>query len=286
MRQSRLQRPARFVARVVVSIGATAAVIVLLSLLSPHAWITTQPMLAIRAAIAKPETPRARASAKSETKREAKRKAKHNQADALVDVASLDDRFILDIRYATNDNFFNQKVYEAPRCILLAPVAERMLKAQRWLDEHHRNLGLRLMFKDCYRPNHVQFIMWKAVAGTPKARYVANPHTKTGSIHSYGAAVDLTLADAEGRELDMGTPYDFLGRLAEPRHEAAYLADGKLTPDQVQHRRILRSAMVEGGGMHTIPNEWWHFNAAPAKVIRTRHRRLDVPFSNVPTGQE
>ncbi|MBK8010751.1 MAG: M15 family metallopeptidase [Deltaproteobacteria bacterium] len=211
----------------------------------------------------------------------ARRDSKHGKSEPLVDVGSLDARFILDIRYATTDNFFNQKVYDAPRCILLTSVAERMLTAQQWLDRHHP--GLRLMFKDCYRPNHVQFVMWKAVEGTAKARYVANPHTKTGSIHSYGAAVDLTLADREGQELDMGTPYDFLGRLAEPRHEAGYLADGKLTAAQVEHRRILRRAMVEGGGMHTIPNEWWHFNAAPAKVIRARYPRLDVAFSSVPT---
>lgn len=198
----------------------------------------------------------------------------------LVDVAGLDARFRLDIRYATTDNFFGQKVYPEARCLLLRPVAKKVVKAQAWLDAHHP--GLVLLFKDCYRPNPIQHVLWDAVKGTPKARYVANPNTKTGSIHSYGAAVDLTLADPKGAELDMGTEYDHLGRLAEPRHEAEYLEAGKLTKAQVRSRRILRDAMLKGGGFTMIRNEWWHFNAAPSRVIRKKYRRLDVPFSAVP----
>lgn len=198
----------------------------------------------------------------------------------LVDVAGLDARFLFDIRYATADNFFAQKVYPEARCLLRPLTAEKVMKAQAWLDENHS--GLRLLFKDCYRPDPIQHVLWDAVKGTPKARYVANPNTKTGSIHSYGAAVDLTLADAQGKELDMGTPYDHLGRLAEPRHEQAYLKTGELSAQHVAHRRILRAAMVKGGGFVKIPNEWWHFNAAPARVIRNKYSRLSVPFSAVP----
>lgn len=198
----------------------------------------------------------------------------------LVDVAKLDPKFLLDIRYATRDNFFGQKVYAQARCLLRPSAAQKMVKAQRWLDQHHR--GLRLLFKDCYRPSAVQFIMWKAVKGTPKARYVANPHSKTGSIHNYGAAVDLTLADESGKELEMGTPYDHLGKLAEPRHEKAHLAAGKLTAQQVKNRKILRAAMRKGAGMRMIRNEWWHFNEFSASQIRKRYKRLDVPFSAIP----
>ncbi len=197
----------------------------------------------------------------------------------LVDVTTLDDRFLLDIRYATADNFFKQKVYPEARCLLVRSVSEKMSTAQRWLDDHHA--GLRLMFKDCYRPHSVQSVMWEAVAGTPKARYVANPHTKVGSIHSYGAAVDLTLADRAGHELDMGTPYDYLGPLAEPRHEAKFLREGKLSETQVRNRRILRRAMRESG-MHGILNEWWHFNEHTPEAIRNKYPRLDVPFSAFP----
>lgn len=199
---------------------------------------------------------------------------------ALVDVAKLHPAFLLDVRYATTDNFVGKQIYPEARCLLVRPVAEKLVRAQRWLDEHHA--GLRLMLKDCYRPHSAQFLLWDAVKGTPKAAYVANPHTPTGSIHSYGAAVDLTLADRDGRELDLGTPYDYLGRLAEPRHEAEYLASGKLTEAQVRDRRILRDAMKKGGGFFAIPNEWWHFDAAPKAIVRKRWHRLDVPFSAIP----
>jgi D-alanyl-D-alanine dipeptidase len=196
----------------------------------------------------------------------------------LVDVQDLEPKILLDIRYATPDNFVGKKVYEEARCLLLRPIAEQMAAAQRWLDRHHP--GHRLMMKDCYRPDGVQKIMWDAVRGTPKARYVANPGSKTGSIHSYGAAVDVTLADDGGRELDMGTAYDHLGRLAEPRHEEEYLRTGELSEAQVARRRILRRAMREGGNMRGILNEWWHFNAPEA--ARNKLVRLDVPFSAYP----
>ncbi len=198
----------------------------------------------------------------------------------LVDMAKLHPAFLFDIRYATADNFFGKKAYPVARCLLLESTAKKVVAAQRWLSQKHP--GLRLLFKDCYRPDHVQALLWNAVKGTKKARYVANPKTKTGSIHSYGAAVDLTLADAKGQELDMGTPYDDLSALSQPRHEAKYLASGALTKLQIQNRRVLRQAMVKAGGMRMIRNEWWHFNEDSAKRIRGKYRRLNVPLSSVP----
>jgi zinc D-Ala-D-Ala dipeptidase len=200
-------------------------------------------------------------------------------AHDLVDVTKLHPKLALDIRYATPDNFFGKKVYEEARCLLRTPVANKLIAAQRWLDAHHPQLHL--LLKDCYRPHPVQFVLWDAVKGTPKSAYVADPNSKVGSIHSYGAAVDLTLADASGKELDMGTEYDHLGPLAEPRLEKKYLAEGKLTKAQVENRHILRDAM-RAGGFVTIPNEWWHFDDAAKPVVRAKYRRLEVPFSAVP----
>ena len=201
-------------------------------------------------------------------------------AAGLVDVSGLDPRFRFDIRYATEDNFFGKKAYPEARCLLLREVADQIIRVQTWLDQNHA--GYTLMFKDCYRPEPIQRVLYDAVRGTKKAQYVANPDSRTGSIHSYGAAVDLTLSGPDGREVDMGTPYDFLGKLAEPRYEQRFLKKGKLTRAQVQHRKILRHAMIRGGGFTMIRNEWWHFNAAPAHRIRKKYRRLSVPFSAVP----
>lgn len=198
-------------------------------------------------------------------------------ADApLVDMAGAHPSFRLDIRYATDDNFAGRRIYPVARCLLRPEVARRMQQAQDWLDRKHRGFGL--MFKDCYRPHSSQRILYNAVRGTKKARYVANPDTSTGSIHSYGAAVDVTL-HRDGREVDMGTPYDHLGPLAEPRHERRFVRSGRLTKAQVFHRRILRRAMVEGAGMKIIRNEWWHYNVASAREVRKRYPRLDLPLT-------
>jgi len=200
-------------------------------------------------------------------------------ADDLVDVTRLEPRFILDIRYATTDNFTGQRLYPVARCLLRAPVAAQLVAAQRWLDAHHP--GAVLMLKDCYRPAHIQKRMWEAVQGTKKALYVASPDKKIGSVHNYGAAVDVTLAEG-GQELDLGTPYDYFGTLAELRHEDRYLAEGKLTVAQVERRRLLRAAMVEGGGFKTIISEWWHFDALQGGELARRYRKLDVPLEAVP----
>ncbi len=155
-----------------------------------------------------------------------------------------------------------------------------MVVAQKWLEKTHP--GTFLIFKDCYRPNDVQKILWNAVKGTKMAAYVANPNSKTGSIHSYGAAVDLTLGKGKHGELDMGTPYDHLGKLSEPRHEEKYRKLGRLNSEQLKNRALLRKAMVEISGMKMIRNEWWHFNAASARQVRKRFSRLNVPLGAIP----
>ncbi len=208
--------------------------------------------------------------------------AKPNPKPDLVDLEGLHQNFRFDMRYATKDNFFGQVAYPEGRCILRRSAAQKMVEAQNYLDQNHP--GLSLYFKDCYRPNHVQHILWKAVVGTPKARYVANPNTKTGSIHSYGAAVDLTLTKRGDKEIDMGTEYDHLGKLAEPRHEKQFLKEGKLTKNQLDNRKILYRAMKKVG-MKRIPNEWWHYNEFYSKIVRKKYQRLDIPFSAVPKNK-
>jgi len=205
--------------------------------------------------------------------------ASGDAATDLVDVARLEPRLVLDLRYATADNFTGKQLYPVARCLLRAPVAAQLVAAQRWLDGHHP--GTLLMLKDCYRPAHVQRLMWEAVRGTKKALYVGNPDKKIGSVHTFGAAVDVTLAEG-GHELDLGTPHDYFGTLAELRHEERYLAEGKLTQAQVDRRRLLRRAMVEGGGFKTIVSEWWHFDALQGAELAQRYRKLDVPLDAVP----
>ena len=197
----------------------------------------------------------------------------------LVDVIRLEPRLKLDIRYATTDNFTGQQLYPVARCLLRPRVAEMVVAAQRWLDE--KKSGRVLLLKDCYRPISVQRTMWDVVKDTPMRSYVANPNSKTGSVHNYGCAVDLTLADAEGREIDMGTPYDTLGILSEPRHEDRFVTEGKLTAAQVASRRLLREAML-AAGFRMIRNEWWHFDAWQGDELRARYQPLDIPLESLP----
>jgi D-alanyl-D-alanine dipeptidase len=110
--------------------------------------------------------------------------------------------------------------------------------------------------------------MWDLVKNTSMQPYVANP--KWGSMHNYGAAVDITIVDEQGRRLDMGTPVDYFGRLAQPALEEKFLREGRLTPDQVRNRRLLREVMSDAGFL-PISIEWWHFNAFEKSEVRSRY---------------
>src|SRR5207302_168764 len=150
----------------------------------------------------------------------------------------------LDIRYATENNFTHQRVYAEARCLLRRAVAERLARVQAALavDE----LGL-LVF-DCFRPLSVQRRFWALV---PDERYVADP--RKGSRHNRGAAIDLTLVDAGGKPLDMGTDFDDFG----PR---AHRDFRELPQPALDHRARLERAMAKEG-FTGLPTEWWHFDA-------------------------
>jgi D-alanyl-D-alanine dipeptidase len=111
-----------------------------------------------------------------------------------------------------------------------------------------RKQGYRLRLFDCYRPLDVQKKMWKIM---PNPSFVGNPYGN-GSMHNKGAAVDLTLADSTGRELDLGTPFDFFGR-------EAYHAYTNLPPDVLARRRLLKQTMT-AAGFSPITSEWWHYS--------------------------
>jgi D-alanyl-D-alanine dipeptidase len=180
----------------------------------------------------------------------------------LVDAARLVPDAVLDVRYATADNFMGRKLYPEARCLLLRPVAERVARAAARL----RARGFRLRLHDCYRPLAVQREMWAAF---PRKGYVANP--AQGSNHNRGAAVDVGLATAAGGRVEMPTEYDAFERRA---HAGA--TEG-VSPAARRNRDLLRRAM-EAAGFRVNPMEWWHFDAPEAKGAKV----LDVPFSAVP----
>ncbi len=177
----------------------------------------------------------------------------------LTDISTLDSLILVELKYSTTDNFVGVDVYgDLTRCYLQPSVARMLVLAQKKLSE--RNPGLRLLLYDCVRPLSVQQILWDTLQKPEdlKPLYVADP--KKGSIHNYGSAVDLTIADSEGKPLDMGTGYDFFGELAYPTKEEELLASGDLTEQQVNNRLLLREVMTSVG-FTPIGSEWWHFNA-------------------------
>lgn len=93
-------------------------------------------------------------------------------------------------------------------------------------------------------------------------------------MHNFGLAVDLTLADTNGVEVDMGTPFDSFAELAQPQLEKRFAASGDLTLTQLEGRRLLRRVMVDSG-FKTIPHEWWHFNALDSDEARARFRIVE-----------
>ncbi|MEM1327699.1 MAG: M15 family metallopeptidase [Bacteroidota bacterium] len=159
-----------------------------------------------------------------------------------TDVASLDESIVMDLRYATENNFVETQMYDCGRCFLRPKVAKAVVQIHRQLQE--KGLGLKMY--DCYRPRPIQWALWKKV---PDPRYVADP--RKGSMHNRGGAVDLTIVDSLGQELDMGTDFDFFGRRAY--HEYQEL------PDIVLANRTLLKTTMEANGFKGIRTEWWHY---------------------------
>lgn len=185
----------------------------------------------------------------------------------LVDVQTLVPDVLVRLKYAHADNFMGEVVYRDVRgCYLRPEPAAMIARAQAELSR--RNPGLRLLMADCTRPRDVQRRMYGLVRDTPMRNYVARP--EPGSMHNHGAAVDLTIADAEGNQLDMGTPLDHFGPLTQPRLDARHLKAGKLTAEQVANRRLLREVMVKAG-FRPLEIEWWHFVAHSPKEVRRRY---------------
>ncbi len=161
----------------------------------------------------------------------------------FVNIEALSNEFVLDMKYATSNNFLKEKVYSCAKCYVREEVAEALIKANNDL----LSQGYRIKFFDCYRPYSVQKKMWKIF---PNPGYVANP--KGGSIHNKGAAVDITLVRSAGGHVDMGTDFDHFGK--EAHHSYA-----KLSKAVIGHRKLLRETM-EKHGFKTIRTEWWHYN--------------------------
>lgn len=179
---------------------------------------------------------------------------------------------VIDLRYASTNNFTKTNIYGDFRTAYLHEIAyEKLVKAAQYLMNSHPRY--KLIIFDALRPTRAQDILFSFVRGTDVELFVANP--EEGSVHSYGFAVDLSVLDPEGRELDMGSEFDDFSEISAPRSEVRFVHENLLRPEHLVHRRILREPM-EAAGFIQNPIEWWHFDAMSLDDIKTIHR----PFND------
>jgi D-alanyl-D-alanine dipeptidase len=160
----------------------------------------------------------------------------------LVEISPARHGVRLAIAYATGDNFTGRPVYARPGCYLHPAAAERLEKAVTLA----RPLGLTLRIFDAFRPSEAQWRLWEV---RPDPEFLADP--RRGSPHSRGVAVDLTLADAQGAPLDMGTGFDAFTPLS---HHGS-----TLVPRAAQKNRLLLLGLMSAAGWDFYAREWWHY---------------------------
>jgi len=172
----------------------------------------------------------------------------------------MDPSIVLDIRYATSNNFLHRAVYKQARCFLVKEAALKLQEVQNEL----KQLGLGLKIFDGYRPLRVQKKMWQIM---PNPKYVANP--AKGSRHNRGCAVDLTLVDSTGKELNMPTEFDNF--TVKAHHNYMKL------PARVRLNRWILKTVMEKHGFKSISSEWWHYDM----VGWRKYPVMDFSFSEI-----
>lgn len=165
----------------------------------------------------------------------------------FVDIKSVDPTILVELRYATPNNFIRRPLYrpDMPAMVRLS-VARRLAVAQKFLEK--RGYGLKIW--DAYRPKAAQAQLWKAIGNHA---YVADPK-EIGSMHTRGAAVDVTLVDGSGKEVPMPTEFDNFT-------PAAMIDYRGRSPVVRSNLKMLQKAMAHGG-FYGLRTEWWHFCAA------------------------
>jgi D-alanyl-D-alanine dipeptidase len=183
----------------------------------------------------------------------------------LVDIKEVNPHIMVDMKYASEDNFTKKKLYDSNTCFLRKSVAVKLDAVQKRLEG--MNLGLKVW--DCYRPLAVQRIFWTIL---PDERYVANP--KNGSRHNRASAVDVTLVDSQGKELQMPTGFDDFSPRADHRYHDL--------PGQAIRNRELLKGVMEKGGFIPLPEEWWHYDDEKWMQFDL----IDVPFQDLLKRQD
>lgn len=191
----------------------------------------------------------------------------------LVNVQTIIPDLYVDLKYSTTDNFLKTDVYgDLTNAYLQPDVVQKLKIAYNLLQQQYPDLTF--IIYDAVRPLSIQFKMWEMLdlPMSQKSKYLSNP--EKGSIHNYGAAIDMSLAYKNGDPLDMGTPFDFFGEEAEPQLEWKMLQEGKLNQTQIDNRKIMRVVMQQAG-FRQLPAEWWHYNSCSREEAKVRYAVIE-----------
>jgi D-alanyl-D-alanine dipeptidase len=156
----------------------------------------------------------------------------------------------VDLAYATDRNLTGKPIYKEAHCLLLEPAEAALRQAVKLA----ANIAMTLRIFDAYRPPQAQQVLWDFL---PDPTYIAD--LSRGSNHSRGTAVDLTLVDADGRDLDMGTGFDEMSVESEQFHKGL--------PMHVQRNRTLLLGVMLAAGFTYIPSEWWHYELPGSRAL-------------------
>ncbi len=193
-------------------------------------------------------------------------------ACGMLSLDSLKDDIIIDLKYSCEDNFAKQDMYGCIEQAFVNPETFQKLKiavaSLKKIKPSHK-----LIIYDAARPSFVQYILWDSIKGRHDVmqQYVSNP--AKGSLHNYGAALDISIVDSVGNSLDMGTPFDFFGEAAFTDRNEKLLQSGKLNQTQITNRQLLRKVMYSAG-FFGIQSEWWHFNACTKVYAAAKFKRI------------
>ncbi len=186
------------------------------------------------------------------------------KSNELIDLCFEILGLLFDIRYATEDNFLKRVLYPSARCFLHRDAVEALKGVQKELKAQ----GYSLKVFDGYRPLHVQQIMWDAIRDE---RYVSNPEKNFGR-HTRGTAIDLTIVDSEGNELEMPTEFD---DFTEKAHSFSLLP----SETAKKNRELLQRLMLKYG-FEIFDFEWWHFDLKGWNDNR-KYPALDLSFEEI-----
>jgi zinc D-Ala-D-Ala dipeptidase len=198
---------------------------------------------------------------KATTLDEYKQSVADNPNKELIDLEKFVPGLVLDIRYATTNNFTKERIYNLAKAYARKPVAEALKKVQAELKA--KGLGIKIF--DAYRPYKATVKFYEVYHDTT---YVASPYR--GSRHNRGCALDLTVIDLKtGKELPMPTEYDSFQKAAWPStpvKDPAIRANRKLLID-----------VMEKYGFKVNSSEWWHFDFTGWK----NYEVLDIDFEEL-----